>query len=230
MLVFDRLQEIAHAVDPDDAPVHDEGHPITQAFRLFDIMGGQQNGGARPVQIVDKPAHLAGAGHVDAGGRFVQKQNTGLVDNSGNDGQLALHSFGIAAELAPGRCTQAELVEQFPGPFPTLGFFQTVEGGAEAEILITAQFRVEIAFVGNHPDQVLGSPRSFDAVQAADANAPRIGPGQTSEHIDGGGLTGPVGSEQAEQLARDNLKTQLIDRLDVRKGFFQSPDGNAVFR
>jgi hypothetical protein len=68
------------------------------------------------IEVGDELADLPGAGHVDAGRGLIEKENGGRMDDSGGNGELAFHAFGIAAELASRRLLQAEAVEQFPGP------------------------------------------------------------------------------------------------------------------
>jgi hypothetical protein len=50
---------------------------------------------------------------------------------------------------------------------------------------------------------------------------PRRAPGweqQRDEHLDGRGLAGPVGSQQAEELAALDLEVDALDRLDLAGG------------
>ena len=71
-------------------------------------MCGKKDRCPAPMQIVDELAELARAGYIDSRGGFVQEQDRRSVDDTCGDGKLALHAFGIAAELSVRHLGQIE--------------------------------------------------------------------------------------------------------------------------
>ena len=120
------------------------------------------------MQVGDELPQLSGAGNIDTRGGFVQKQDLGLVDDSCCDRQLALHAFGIAAEPAVSRLSQIEHLKQLPGSGLSFSLSHSIKRRAETEIVKAGEFRIQIAFVRDHADQMLGRPGVGSAVDAAD--------------------------------------------------------------
>ena len=47
------LHEFGDGVDADDAPVHDKGNPVAEPFCFLDVVGGEHDRRAAPVEIGD---------------------------------------------------------------------------------------------------------------------------------------------------------------------------------
>ena len=135
-----------------------------------------------------------------------RKRMAGAVDDPGGHGQLAFHALGIGGELPVPGLGQVKGVQQFQGPGAALAFGQAVERGAEAQVLVPREFRVEVALVRDHAQELLGRAGALGAVQAVDADGPRAGPGQAGEHVDGRGLARAVGAQESEQFAPAHVK------------------------
>jgi len=71
MLILDGLNQLGHRIDPNDLALYDEGNASAEPLGLFDVMGGQENGGPGLIQVSDELADLPSAGYIDAGGGFV---------------------------------------------------------------------------------------------------------------------------------------------------------------
>ena len=143
------------------------------------------------------------------------------MDDPGGDGEFALHALGIAAELAVCRLGQVEGFQKLPRPVLPPALAHAVKGRAEAEIVEAGQLRIEIAFVRNHADQVLGRLGISRAVDPADPHRPGVRPGQPGEDVDGGGFARPVGSEKTEQFALGHVEAQIRDGLDFAESLGQ---------
>ena len=61
---------------------------------------------------------------------------------------------------------------------------------------------------------IVGAP-----APAEDHDLAGVGLGEALADLDGGGLAGAVGSEQAEALARTDLEVEAVDGDDVAVGF-----------
>lgn len=117
------MSGIFHGFDPHDTPLNDKCDPVAQALGLLDVMGGKKYGGPGSVKIGNELSQLSGAGHIDTRGGFVQKQELWFVDDSGGNGELALHAFGIAPEFSLRRVCQAKIAQQLLCPAALSCFF-----------------------------------------------------------------------------------------------------------
>ena len=61
-------------------------------------MGGHKNRAAFVFQLVNEVAHGFGSFGIQAGGRFVQKEHLGFVQERAGNGQFLAHALGEAAD------------------------------------------------------------------------------------------------------------------------------------
>ena len=107
------FHELAGSAGGDDAArVHGDG-PI-EPLGLVHVGGGDQHAHAGPIgtDAVDQgPELLAGEG-IDAGGRLVEDEEVGVVDQGAAEADLLLHAAGELAGGAVGEGPQSRGVEQ----------------------------------------------------------------------------------------------------------------------
>jgi len=150
------------------------------------------------------------------------------VDDARGNGELALHAFGVDAELAPSRLLQGEHPQEFAGPGVALAFAHAVERGAEAQVFEAGELRIEVALVRDNADELQGRPGSFRAVHASDANRPGVRSGQPGEHVDGRCLARPVRAEKTEDFAQLHGEGNPVHGLDLAEAFAQVLDDDGV--
>src|ERR1019366_2451845 len=72
----------------------------------------------------------------------------------------------------------------------------------------------------------LQRPRAMRGdVQSFDSNASRLRLQDAENHVDGGGLTGPVGTEETDDLPAAHVERNAIYRDDLAIGLAQFPYG-----
>jgi len=150
------------------------------------------------------------------------------VDDAGCNGQLPFHPLGISGELSVPCIGQVESVEQFTRPGFTLLLSNPIQGRTKAKILKSSQLRIEIALVRHYAGEMLGRLGICCAVDACDPDRSRVRPGQTCQHVDGGGLARTVGAEETEQFALGHLDTYIRNRLNVSKSLGKPLNGNRI--
>ena len=148
------------------------------------------------------------------------------MNDPGGDGEFAFHPPGIASEIAVSCLKQTESFQKLPGPCSPLGLTHTVKRRTKTQVVEAGKLRIQIAFIRNHTDQMLGRPGVSRTVDSADTDGSRIGAGQARKHIDGGGFSRPVGSEETEQFSSFNGKRNPRDRFDVVEVLGQILNGN----
>ncbi|MNV68199.1 hypothetical protein D3C71_1610310 [compost metagenome] len=75
--------ELAHqhvlVFHDDQLTLADHADAVGHVFGLFDVVGGEDDGGSRVAQLAHQAPHVMAQLHVDASTGFVQKQDFGLV-------------------------------------------------------------------------------------------------------------------------------------------------------
>jgi hypothetical protein len=139
------------------------------------------------------------------------------------EGQIEapLHAARVAAHLAVGGLCQTHAGEQLAGAPLGLVAADAVQGGLQPEVLGAGQERIERGLLeggANHGAHL--RPLAHDVV-AAHPSRPRGRWEQRREHVDGGRLPGPVGTEESVYLARLDAQVDAVDRA---RAFLELPD------
>ena len=99
-------------VDGDDAPGFHDRDAIAEDFGLFHVMGGQDDRFAALARALDEgPEGVAGLG-VEAGGRLVEEEDLGVVDQGGGEGDALLLAAGEGAEEGAGAVGEIDAGEE----------------------------------------------------------------------------------------------------------------------
>ncbi len=92
--------------------------PVTEAFRLFHVMGGEQNRQPLALELGQLVPQELAALRIKAGGGLIKNKQFGLVDQGTGQHQAALETTGEDHDLVIGAILQGEEAEQFIGaPF-----------------------------------------------------------------------------------------------------------------
>ena len=76
------VAQLVRAAKRDHPPVAQHGDPVGEALGLLDVVGGQQDRGARPAQVVDQVPGVMPGRRVEARGRLVEEQQIGRADDA----------------------------------------------------------------------------------------------------------------------------------------------------
>ena len=130
----------------DDAAVVD-GDDALEAGRLVHVGGGDdhRHAGAIGADGLDQIPELAARQGVDAGGRLVEHQEIGVVDEGAAERQFLLHTAGELTGGAIGEGIEAGGGEQALDAGAPLGRLEAEETGVEVDVLGDRQGRVEVS-------------------------------------------------------------------------------------
>src|SRR5690606_23353002 len=78
-------------------PLVEDGNAVAQPFRLVEVVRGQEDGAALGPQLRDEIADEARRLRVQSGGRLVQEEYAGLVQQGAGHGELLLHALAEGA-------------------------------------------------------------------------------------------------------------------------------------
>ena len=156
----------------------------------------------------------ARADRVEAGGRLVEQDQLGVVDQGLGQADPALHALGVFAELAVLGRGQADHVDQPADPLVPLGGRDLEQPAVEVERLLGVEEPVEVRLLGQVADPLVLGDVGGRLVE--DQGVALGGEEQAEQQLDGGGLARAVGPEQAEDLAPVDLKVEGLEGLDLR--------------
>ena len=110
---------------------------------------------------------------VEAGGRLVEEEHGGPVEDRPGDHQPLGHPAREGVDRCLRPLGQLELLEQLVGRPPRLPGADAEEPAVEVEVLPDVQLAVERVLLGDDADELLGQRRVGDDVDAADERLAR---------------------------------------------------------
>jgi len=163
-------------------------------------MAGDHDGHAFVGQHADAVPEFPPGQRIDAGGRLVEKQDVGRVQQRCGqrqpllepEGQVVRHGIGQAAEFEP---LQRAIDGARPG-----GAVQAIDAGEEAQVLPHRQFGIEREALRHVADPRARSGGCVQHVHAGDPGAAAGRGQQTAQHAEDGGLAGTVRPQQPEDF------------------------------
>ena len=138
---------------------------------------------------------------VEAGQRFVQDDQFGIVNQRAGQRDLLAHALGeslaafVQMRLQPER--RQKLLRRGAG---NRGI-DAPEAGDEFEIFQRRQLVVDHRLVGNPCHDLLGGDGIGECVDAQNGDRAGVGPQQAGDHPQGRGLAGAIGAEQGVKFA-----------------------------
>jgi hypothetical protein len=183
--------------------VVDHHEAWAEPFDVGQIVGGQHQGGVPgAAQFGEETPHRLPADHVESDRRLVQEEHLRTVQQGG--GQLAAHPLA-ERELTDRDVEEGVQVEQVPTaaqPGGVVAGRHPVDVPQQLERVAQGQVPPELGALPEHHADAEGQPGpAGDRLQTADADPPGGRGEHAGEHLQRGGLAGPVRADVAEHLA-----------------------------
>ena len=207
----------------DDPPGGEQDQPVGEVVGLVDVVGGEHDGGAGRGQVLDRgPRPPAGFG-VEPGGRLVEEQHLGPADDPDGDVDPAALPAREGADPGLGVVDEVDQFEDLAD-----GARCRVEPGEHVEGVSDGELGVEAGRLEHQPDP--GPPPAVAAVGVGpeDPDGAAGGGEEAFEHLQGGGLAGPVGPEHGDQLAVGHLEAHAVDGREVPEALGQPVDDDGA--
>ncbi|GAB4006698.1 hypothetical protein GCM10029992_58230 [Glycomyces albus] len=171
-------------------------------------VGGDHDGDALIVgEPLEQGPHVVDAGRVQAVGRLVEDQQFGLLEQRLGHREPLPHAQRVALDRLLGLVAQADLLQDLvdPGPRDPGALGQQLEGEAPGEVLEELRRLHDRADAGDHAGQSLGHELAEDPHVAA------VGADEAQQRPERSGLAGPVGPQEAVDLARADLHIEAVE-------------------
>ena len=194
-------------------PAVEDRDAVADVLHVGQQVAGQQDRLAAAAELDDEVLDLAAADGVQAGGRLVEDEQVGVVDEGLGQADAAGHALGILADGAARARGQADHLQEHLDALAALAAGDLEEPAVVVERLVGVQEAVEVGLLGQEADAVL----DLDVAGrlAEDPDAALAGVEQAEHHLDGRGLARAVGAQQAEDLALLDGQAQVADGGDA---------------
>jgi hypothetical protein len=202
-----------------DAAALQYRHPVGEALRLVQVVGGEHDRLAERAEVLDRRPAPAARLRVEAGRRLVEEDQVRVAGQGEGQVKAAALTAGQAAHLdvpVLGELHDLQQVGQVPR-------FPVVAAPAVDELRHPGLPR-EAAFLQDDADPLAEPGRLRPRVHAEDADRPAGPLPKAFEYLDGGGLACAVGAEQAEDLARLDLEVDALEHPAVRVAHREAAD------
>ena len=180
--------------------------------------GGEEDGGPAGGEIADHVPHLEPAPRIEAGGRLVEEEHGEPADQARSQVEAPLHPTREGSRSAVGGHHKVEYIDELRRPALHLRPREVVEPADDLQVLARRQLRLDRAGLAGEPDAAAHRRRLVDDVEALDAGAPAIGPGQGGADAHRRGLAGTIGTKHPEHGPGRHREVDAAQGLDGPKG------------
>src|SRR5687767_11551753 len=191
------------------AVIHDR-HPVAEPLGLFHVMSGDHDGAPGPLDLFDRLPELPAGLGIETGGRLIEKEQLRIGHQGAGQGEPLLLAARELAHPAVALFTQLHrgqhLLER-AGPL--------VEAPKELQGLGDGELLAELGFLERNAQPLPERRAALAPLLAQHQHLPRIGDGEPFADLDGGGLSGAIGPEEAETLPREHFEVESVDGDDL---------------
>jgi hypothetical protein len=188
---------------------------------VHEVSGDEDRHPVAPRQLDQQRPEPVPRHRVHAGGRFVEDQDFGRVQDGDRELQALAHAQGQGLRRGPGHVPQVESLEQRLDPRAALRARQLEQISVQLEVLPHGQFAIErepLRHVADPPPRREAVRPDRRAEQSGLARA-RLQ--QAGQHLHGRGLAATVRADEAEDLAALYAKAHIVHGGEVAKAHRQ---------
>ncbi len=201
------------------AAAPDDRDPVGQLLHLGQDVAGQQH---RPSGLLGLADHVLEDDlhqRVQARGGLVEQQQLGVGGQRGDDGDLLPVALGVGPALLAR--VQVEPLDQLVPAAPVDAAAQPRE---QVDGLATAQVGPQLDVARHVGETLVRLDGTVPRVQAEHAHGAGVGPQQTEQDPQGGGLAGPVGAEEAVHLSGTDGQVESVEGAGGAERLLESGD------
>ena len=211
---FGELGELARSGVGDDLALVEDDDAVADTLDNFENVGDVEDGFAFAGEQDEKVFEEARGDSVEAGKRFVEDEQGGVVHERGGEQDALLHSLGVVGDGRVLGALKREELEQAAGFGVDELFRHSTKTADELEVFEAGEVGVDLRFFGDVAETGAEGGEIFMDVAAVEEDFAVGGLDHASDHLDGGGFAGAVGAEVAEDFAFGKGKADILDGGD----------------
>ena len=142
---------------------------------------------------------------------LVEEEHSGTVDDGGGEGKFFLHAVREVGDELFRLICQLHEVEELSAAAVCGVAVETIHAADEAQIFGCGETREQRHSFGDDSDLAFEVESAGVEGLAEDLDVPGGGLEQAGEHFDGCGLSCSIRAEEAEELARRDLKGNIVN-------------------
>jgi hypothetical protein len=218
-------QQVGGGIQGHHPPGLEHGDTPAEGLRLLQVMGGEDDGVAVPVELADELPQPLAQLHVHPRGGLVQHDHRRAMDQRLGHQDAALHAAGEGPHVGVRLGGEVQAGQDFVDPVVVMSDAEVA--GLDAQHLADSEEGVEHQFLGHHPELAAGRPVVRHHIVAHHRQIAAVAAQQARQGRDEGGLAGAVGAQQAEEFALGHLQIDAGEGLEAPIGFDDgtNPDG-----
>jgi hypothetical protein len=206
-----RALELGRGAEREQAPVVDDRDPVAEPVGFLHVVRDQQDRLPGLVQLAHDLVQSDPALRVEPGRRLVEEQHGRAVHDRARDHQPLRHPAGECIDRLARDVREREPLEQRLGLHGGIGGAHPEVAAVEEKVLADAEAAVEGVVLGDDADELACERGPRDDVGARHPRTPLAGEHPGRQHSCRRGLAGPVGPEQAEDLAAPDGEIEAGD-------------------
>src|SRR6266852_7245759 len=192
----------------------DNADGIAEFFDFGHDVGGEDDGFAVVAAFADESSDGAGGHDVEAVGGLVENHDGWIVDEGPCDRGLLHHAGGELVAAAVAELVHVQTAENVVDAFFQGGFVEAIEAAEVFNKFLGGEPAIEGRGGGEEADVGADFFGLLDDVVAADDGGAIGGFEDGGEHPKRSGFAGPIGAEEAVNLARLAGEADIIDGAD----------------
>ena len=208
-------QQPVHAIGFGDPPAIDDRDVAAQVLGFFQVVGGQDDGGASFIDALHEFPHGTANLDVHPCGGLIQDQQAGFVYQGAGNHQAALHATGKAAGYLVALFPKLQLPQILLGAPTGLCPGNPVIARLVHDDIEDFFKLVEIDLLGYDPDHRFGNFQFLVDVVTKDFYLSGGLVHQGGDDTDGGGLSRSVGTDNRYDFPPIHLQTYVTEDLYV---------------
>src|SRR6267378_5680700 len=179
-------------------------------------MCGHENGFFLAAQFLDDVVNFAAHLRIETRSRFIEKNNSRIVDEGHGEGQALFLSAGELIVKSIAFILEAEPLEKFLGLAAAF-----IEAGEKAQSFHNANLVGEGSGLQRGANFMFESCRFALRIETANGDAASIQVAEAFQNLDRGGLSSAVGSEQAEDFAFFHVEADATHGFYIAVAFYE---------
>lgn len=208
----------------DDFAAVDDGQGIA-AFGFVHQMRGYQNRDAGfPAESFEVTPHFLPRAGIEAGARFIEEQDAGVVEESLGDFDSALQTTREGLHDLPGPIGNAKTSEGDGNARFQIRSAQTVEVSLMPEVFKDGQFAVEAGRLKGNAEETADGIRFGGDVAIANPDRAALDRDQCRKESEEGGFASAVGSEESEDRSGLDVQIDTGEGRPITVAVFDSAD------